>query len=71
MISDQNCTPLNSAATLYYSHFVIAEFSQYKYFMDQVAIMLKSGNKILYSKQKCRDIGQKRCDSHRGRGTPL
>ena len=30
---------------LYYSHFVIAEFSQYKYFMDQVAIMLKSGNK--------------------------
>ena len=56
---------------LYYSHFVIAEFSQYKYFMDQVAIMLKSGNKILYSKQKCRDIGQKRCDSHRGRGTPL
>ena len=37
---------------LYYSHFVIAEFSQYKYFMDQVAtgaIMLKSGNKKTFT----------------------
>ena len=29
----------------YYSHFEIAEFSQYQYFIDQVAGLLKSGHK--------------------------
>ena len=30
---------------LCYSHFEIAEFSQYQYFIDQVAGLLKSGHK--------------------------
>ena len=30
---------------LYYGHFEITKFSQYKYFIDQVASLLKSGNK--------------------------
>ena len=46
---------------LYYSHFEITKFSQYKYFIDQVASLLKSGNKkafhlILYPNQKWCDI---------------
>ena len=55
---NQNCNTLSSITTLLHvSHFEITEFSQYKYFIDQVASLLKSGNKqafhlILYLKQK-------------------
>ena len=34
---------------LYYSHFEIAEFSQYQYFIAQVAGLLKSGNKKAFT----------------------
>ena len=54
---------------LYYSHFEITKFSQYKYFIDQVASLLKSRNKkafhlILYPNQKWCDIviERKWCD---------
>ena len=44
MISDQIQVPL------YYSHFEIAEFSgQYQYLFDQVAGLLKSGNKKTFT----------------------
>ena len=34
---------------LSYSHFEIPEFSQYQYFIDQVACLLKSGNKKAFT----------------------
>ena len=34
---------------LYYSHFEIAEFSQYQYLIDQVAGLLKSRNKKAFT----------------------
>ena len=34
---------------LYYSHFEIAEFYQYQYFIDQVASLLKSRNKKVFT----------------------
>ena len=34
---------------LYYSHFEIAEFSQYQYFIDQLAGLLKSENKKAFT----------------------
>ena len=44
---------------LYYSHFEIAEFYQYQYFIDQVASLLKRYlHLILYSKQNWCDIEQ-------------
>ena len=42
-ISDQNCTT-RSQLPLYYSHFEIAEFSQYHYFISLLAGLLKSKN---------------------------
>ena len=33
---------------LYYSHFEIAEFRQYQYFIDLVAGLLKTGNKKVF-----------------------
>ena len=49
MILDQNCTTQSSITRLYYSHFEITEFSQYQYFIDQVAGLLKSGNKKTFT----------------------
>ena len=34
---------------LYYSHFEITEFSQYQYFNDQVAALLRSRNKKAFT----------------------
>ena len=48
MISDQNCTT-HSSVTTYYSHFEIAGFSQYQYFNDRVARLLKSRNKKAFT----------------------
>ena len=56
MISDLNCTIRGSITT--YSHFEIPEFSQYQYFIDQVACLLQKAETksflhlILYSKEK-------------------
>ena len=44
MISDQNRTTPDKLP-LYYSHFEIAEFSQYQYLFDLVACSFKSRNK--------------------------
>ena len=49
MISDQNCTTQSSITRLYYSGFEITEFSQYQYFIDQVAGLLKSGNRKTFT----------------------
>ena len=49
MISKQNCTTQSSITRLYYSHFETTEFSQYQYFIDQVAGLLKSGNKKTFT----------------------
>ena len=49
MISDQNCTTQSSITPLYYSGFEITEFSQYQYFIDQVAGLLKSGKRKTFT----------------------
>ena len=49
MISDQNRTTHEVKLPLYYSHFEIAEFSQYQYLFDLVACLLKSGNKNVFA----------------------
>ena len=47
MISDQNFTTQSSITIL--THFKIAEFGQYQYFLDQIASLLKSGNKQAFT----------------------
>ena len=47
MILDQNCMTRSSITI--YSHFETTEFSQYKYFIDQVAGLWKSGNKQTFT----------------------
>ena len=50
MISDQNKIAWHEVQLpLYYSHFEIAEFSQYQYLIDQVAGLLKSRNKKAFT----------------------
>ena len=50
MISDQNKIARHEVQLpLYYSHFEIAEFSQYQYLFDLVASLLKRGNKTAFT----------------------
>ena len=50
VISDQNNIARHIVQLpLYYSHFEIAEFSQYQYFNNRVARLLKSKNKEAFT----------------------